>query len=198
MRDSCLCTRVFDWLALLFPWQARARQVAAEVKACPKRAARSALPRLPTAPARAATARAHVARAFLRASVHCWAALFVVSRRASDSLICFEIWDYFIKFDFFYFPYFRGFISVVFLFGSTACRAGLCTSARAAGARGGGGCQRRRAGPVPAPSVCACACTRAGVGSHERVCAAMIIPAKLMRTHAHTHERALTPTRAHR
>ena len=151
----------FDWLALRFPWQARARKVAAEVKAHPLRAARLALARAPTSPARATTARAHVARAFLRASVHCWAALFVVSRRASDSLICFEIWDYFIKFDFFYFPYFRGFISVVFLFGGTACCAGLCTSARAAGEGSGGGCQRR-AGPVPAPSVCVCmhACGR--------------------------------------
>ena len=65
----------FDWLALLFPWQARARKVAAEVKAHPLRAARLALARAPTSTARATTARAHVARAFLRASVHCWAAL---------------------------------------------------------------------------------------------------------------------------
>jgi hypothetical protein len=94
---SCTCARAreFHQLALLFPMQARAREVAAEVKARTKRTARRALARLPTASAWAATARTHVARAFLRARLHCWAALCAVSRRASDAPIRFEIGDYF-------------------------------------------------------------------------------------------------------
>ena len=119
-EPALLCTNAhaeracgFDWLALLFPWQARARKVAAEVKAHPLRVARRALARAPTA--RAATARAHVARAFLRARVHCWAALFAESRHASDAPICFKIWDYFITFDFLYFRLFSGIYSSVVL-----------------------------------------------------------------------------------
>jgi hypothetical protein len=93
----------FDWLALLSPWQARAREVAAQVKARPKRAACCALPRLPTARACAATARAHEAHAFLRALLGGSVLSF-----ASDAPICFKFWNYFYLVRFISFSLFSG------------------------------------------------------------------------------------------
>jgi hypothetical protein len=166
---------VADRLALRFPWQARARHVAAEVKARPESAARRALARAPTAPARAATARAHVARAFLRAHVHCWAALFLVSRGAFDAPICFKIGDCFIKFYFFYFRVFSGiYFSVVLIRRHSLPRRALHLRAC---------CRRTRRRRLPAApprssagSVRACmhACgrwfTRACVRRHDHSC----------------------------
>jgi hypothetical protein len=121
-----------------------------------------------------------------------------VQRCVAAAPICSKIGDYLLNPIYFIFVHFRGFISGFFLIGDTACRAGLCTSVRAAGARGGGGCQRRSAGPVPAPCACAPVHARAGVGARERVCAAMILPPPLTRAPAHARKHALTQTRAHR